>query len=576
MANLPAGFEPDKEQPALPAGFVPDEGTSGTSVQKVPAASSLDEPESPVGRNLRQFLGVDPRARFSFANVLHPDLGVAADAAKNVVANAPAGAAAMVKAPFQAVASAAQVNPMDAVRNPGAALREAGRQINDVVPGASTLAEMASGPKAVYDEADAKAVPHFRDILPAALSLEGGLRAGGATVDALARRAAEAPAREAASTFRDLGKSAVGNGKARLEQIGPEAVARVDSEFGITKAPDPRAAVQAAKAQVGAARTAAYDVVQKAGGDVDLGTVAKGLDRLEAQFRNKAATRKFADDVAELRDRLVDQHGANQPDTVRVSGGSSGSGATPAGVPGVRVVGGSTGRGWDANTPPRFETIPGAAGSDGAAPTAPTFERVRQPRTAAGGRISAAKLQEEISAVNDGAYGSNYANPKAAQVVQRRTAGALREVLDSHLDDVAKKGPEARDAVDAIEDANAKFAVLKTIEPIVKKQAVVKAFAPPPDSLITKAQELAHVVRHPATLIPKAAEVAAGGLDALGRKAAALRRAVPVGPDGVLAPLIARALRGDAAAAARVAQLSRNPIVAARVNALRRQAEAQP
>ena len=295
----------------------------------------------------------------------------------------------------------------------------------------------------------------------------------------------------------------MGNGKARLEQIGPEAVARVNDEFGITKAPDPRAAVQAAKAQVGAARDAAYGVVQKAGGDVELGSVAKGLDELQAKFRSKAATRPFAEDVAKLRTDLLTNYGDE-------------------------------------------------------------------------GRISAAKLQEEISAVNDGAYGSNYANPKAAQVVQRRTAGALREVLDSHLDDVAKKGPEARAAVDAIEDANTKFAVLKTIEPIVKKQAVAKAFAPPPDGLIARAQDLAHTVQHPTTLIPKAAEVASAGLDAVGRGAQAIRRAVPAGPDGVLAPLIARALHGDAAAAARVAQLSRNPIIAARVNALRRQAEAQP
>ena len=94
------------------------------------------------------------------------------------------------------------------------------------------------------------------------------------------------------------------------------------------------------------------------------------------------------------------------------------------------------------------------------------------------GTISPAALQDQISAIDNGAYGGNYANPKTAQIVQRRTAGALRDVQNASLDAVAQLGPDKAAAVQAARDANAKFAALKTMEPIVKAKALRSEFRP--------------------------------------------------------------------------------------------------
>jgi hypothetical protein len=303
-------------------------------------------------------------------------------------------------------------HPVDTARaiaaNPGAAIREGMRGVNDNIPfAARAVSALPYGPPADSPE-DSAAFPNARAVgnvagLPVA-EMAGGLAAK--SVGALGEKASAIISKRAETgVYRDLGRSASAPGKAKLMDVGPEAIGKVDREFGIMKSPNPPAAIKAARTQVAAARDQAFQQISAAGGDVDMGAVARKLDDLQADFGGKAATRPFAQDVAKLRGELLQRYGST-------------------------------------------------------------------------GEVSAKALADEISAISEGAYGSNYANPKTAQIVQRRTAGALRDVQNSNLDAVAQLGPDEAAAVQAARDANAKFAALKTMEPSVKAKAAKAAFAP--------------------------------------------------------------------------------------------------
>jgi hypothetical protein len=319
----------------------------------------------------------------------------------------------------------AMVHPVSTARsiaaNPGAAVRETMRGVNDNIPFANSLVSALPGGAPESSPEDSAAFPNARTIGSVAGTPLAGMTGelAGKAIGAVADKAASiAAARKEQGVYQGLGRAATGNNKARLMDLGQEATGAVDREFGISKAADPRAAIKQAKEAVGNARAAAYQAISQAGGDADMGAVAKRLDDLQVEFGAHAGTRQFAKDVAALRGDLLRQYG---------------------------------------------ET----------------------------GKVPAAKLQEEIAAINEGAFGGNYQNPKTAQIVQRRTAGALREVYDRNLDAVAKLGPEQQAAVKEARAANRKFEVLKTMEPIVKAKAVKAEFAP------TTGEKVKEAIKHP-------------------------------------------------------------------------------
>jgi hypothetical protein len=389
------------------------------------------------------------------------------------------------------------VDTFNAIReNPLANAREAMRGVNDNIPFANRAVQAMGGPPASSPEDEAAAIPGARAVggvagLPAASMVGGiaakGIEAAAPVVSKAAKIVGErAQARNATRTYKDLGQSATSTGKAKLMDLGPEEIGKVDREFGISSSPNPPAAVKAARATVGASRDAAFDAISKAGGDVDIGTVTQRLDDLQKDFGSKAATRPFAADAAALRSELMNRYGST-------------------------------------------------------------------------GKVSAKELADQISAIDQGAYGANYANPKTAQIVQRRTAGALREVQAKNLDAVAKLGPEQAAAVQAARDANAKFAALKTMEPIVKAKAVKSEFAP---SFVDKvidhpAQALGHAVKDKvvgtgaavdnqlAKLAPaRAAQGLPGASPALPPVPPVQSNAVPAGRAAALAKLISAARQG--------------------------------
>ncbi len=323
---------------------------------------------------------------------------------------------------FGDAVNGAIAHPVDTARaiaaNPAAAARELARGVNDNIPFANKLVAALPGGAPEDSASDAAAFPNARALgnvagLPAA-GMSGELAAKG--VGALGEKASEVLARRTAkpTAYQELGQAAGGTARqAKLMDVGPTEINRVDAEFGITKSPNPPAAVRAARAQVGAIRDQAFQTISAAGGDIDMGTVARRLDDLQADFAGKAGTRPFAADVAKLRSELLQRYGG-------------------------------------------------------------------------AGKISPRALSDEISALSEGAYGGNYQNPKTAQIVQRRTAGALREVQDRNFEAVAKQGPAQADAVQAAREANQNFAALKTMEPIVKAKAVKGEFAKPAPSFVDK------------------------------------------------------------------------------------------
>jgi hypothetical protein len=555
---LAAGGTPHKTpyEEAMAAG--------GQDVTAAPApAAAPEEPSfaAVASKRVKDYLG-------SFANVptLH-DVGQS-------FANFGKGVARANEAIGNAIA-----HPIDTFGGGAAApvVRQVMRGVNSNIPLANLAVEHMGGPPETSAE-DAARAPGWEDVGSLAGSAAVGKMAGGIasraveTAGAVADSAANAGGRAAERTFKKLGKGAGESRAAKLEAAGPEAVAAVDKEFGITKAADPRAAVKSAMASVGDAREAAYKAIDAAGEGVDMKDVSKRLDGLEAGFRKHAGTRKFADDVAKLRDALEEQHGTGPVPVI-------GSDPTLGPATRVRVSGGTAGVPVD----PEVRAVGSNIGAENSGEGA-TFSELPRPGSVGNGRVSVAQLQREISAVSDGAYGGNYVNPKAAAIVQRRTAAVLRSALDEHLETVAKASSEAAQAVDSFYTANGKFQALKAMEPIIKSKAVKGRFAPGfVDKLIDHpAATLGHTAKDLAgSAAARADAVLSRGVNAarpIGARVASAAApaatvapaAVPRGPDNLLEQLVARADGGDRDAQAKLAGLSRSPIVAARIDALRR------
>jgi hypothetical protein len=363
-------------------------------------------------------------------------------------------------------AARSMFHPVDTLGTPekrAAALREGMRGVNSNIPFANTAVQAMGGPAAESPE-DAAAAPGARAFGSVAGIPVGGMvgSVAGKVAGPLVEKVAEAKAARAErGLYKDLGKNTGSVGKAKLENLGPEAIGKVDREFGISKASDPRAALKAAQTQVGAVRSAAYDTISKAGGDADMGAVARRLDDLQADFGQRAGTRPFAEDVATLRGSLLERYGGT-------------------------------------------------------------------------GKVSVKALQDEISAIDEGAYGGNYSNPKTAAIVKRRTAGALRDVLNKNLDAVAQLGSEEADAVATAREANQKFGVLKTMEPIVKAKAVKATFAPSFTEQFIKAPVKTMV--HAGADVAKNAREAASSLPI--RAAQAVQNVAPTANPAAVAKLI--------------------------------------
>jgi len=381
------------------------------------------------------------------------------------------------KSASEAVGNAV-AHPIDTARSiadhPAAAARELARGINDNIPFGNRLVAALPGGAPVSSPEDAALFPRARAVgqfagVPVA-DMAG--QVAGKALGAVGEKANQiATGRADREVYNDLGRSTGTNGKARLEAVGPEKIAAVDREFGISASKNPPAAIRAARAQVGAARDEAFQAISQAGGDVDMGTVAKRLDDLQADFGSRATTRPFAADVARLRSELLQRYGG-------------------------------------------------------------------------AGKMSAKALADEISGVSDGAF-TNYQNPKTAQVVQRRMAGALREVQAQNFDAVAAQGSEQAAAVQAAREANQKFEALKTMEPIVKAKTARKAFEPSFTDRMLDApvKTLAHTAKDAATGSVNVAVGAVGkGATAAG-EALAMPPAAPVRPGAVGPAQVARLIQ---------------------------------
>lgn len=98
----------------------------------------------------------------------------------------------------------------------------------------------------------------------------------------------------------------------------------------------------------------------------------------------------------------------------------------------------------------------------------------------AGKKIAPSLLHSTISKLNETGFAGTgiELSPAAGKVVARETAGALKGVLDPLMQQAAKKSPQLAASVGRLPQLNRDYSVLKTIEPIVKNQAIAQRFAP--------------------------------------------------------------------------------------------------